>query len=72
MDSRRLFKIAYNVAVKNNLRAIPFPKKPFNNLNEKNYIRDVENFLIYPEYSYLNKELKKINEVSIENIDNYF
>lgn len=72
MDSKRLFEIAYKIAVKNNLIKIPFPKQPFNNLNEKKFIQEVENFIVYPEYSYLNKDLKKIKEVSIINLDKYF
>ena len=73
MESRRLLNLVYNFAVKNNYRFIPFPKQPFNSNNEKYFIKDVEDFLLHPELSYLNKnKLINVKDVSLINIENYF
>ena len=75
MDAKRLFKISYKLASQNNLRYIPYPKKPFNSNNQRKYFKEVENFLLTPHYNYLykhNENYKIFREVDIKKINDIF
>ena len=71
MDTFKLFRIVRNFATKNNLTKIPVPQKPFNSINEKKFIKSVENFLLNPEFSHMvksNQYVKNINFKEIEKL----
>ena len=49
MDSLKLFRLVYLTAMKNNINLIPVPKKTFTQVNQQQFIKDVEIFLMHPE-----------------------
>jgi hypothetical protein len=49
MDSLKLFRLVYLTAMKNNINLIPVPKQPFTQVNQQQFIKDVEIFLMHPE-----------------------
>ena len=62
MDALRLFRIVFHVAQKNNIKIIPIPKQPFNKINQAEFIKNAEIFLIYPEAFSTNNNYNKHSE----------
>jgi hypothetical protein len=72
MEAGRLFRIAYQVAKQNQLRYIPYPKKPFNTENKKIFFKEIESFFLYSHYNYLNKNYKLVKDIDFKYIDDIF